>query len=183
MSRVFKHLTLEQRTKIKEMLDNGYSKTEIAKVLGVAIATIYREVDRGIINGEYSPIFSEKRYRQHLLEKGTQPILSIEPGLAEYIAKLILIDKLNLTQIMEKLQKNEKFKQYPKSRVTISNAIDNGLIPNVTRQDLLPDTTTVFNNGQVHIAKWVREALGLHDGDELEFKVVENKLIFSKKRN
>ena len=100
--------------------------------------------------------------------------------------KVGMVQQSNTADIasnIEKLQKNEKFKQYPKSRVTISNAIDNGLIPNVTRQDLLPDTTTVFNNGQVHIAKWVREALGLHDGDELEFKVVENTLIFSKKRN
>ena len=35
-------------------------------------------------------------------------------------------------------------------------------------------------NGQIHIAKWVRNALDLNDGDELLFEVVDNKIIFTK---
>ena len=30
----------------------------------------------------------------------------------------------------------------------------------------------MFNDGQIHIAKWVRNALDLNDGDELLFEVV-----------
>ena len=32
----------------------------------------------------------------------------------------------------------------------------------------------MFNDGQIHIAKWVRNALDLNDGDELLFEVVDN---------
>ena len=38
----------------------------------------------------------------------------------------------------------------------------------------------MFNDGQIHIAKWVRNALDLNDGDELLFEVVDNKIIFTK---
>ena len=38
----------------------------------------------------------------------------------------------------------------------------------------------MFNDGQIHIAKWVRNALYLNDGDELLFEVVDNKIIFTK---
>lgn len=40
----------------------------------------------------------------------------------------------------------------------------------------------MFNDGQIHIAKWVRNALDLNDGDELLFEVVDNKIIFQKPR-
>ena len=38
----------------------------------------------------------------------------------------------------------------------------------------------MFSDGQIHIAKWVRNALDLNDGDELLFEVVDNKIIFTK---
>ena len=39
----------------------------------------------------------------------------------------------------------------------------------------------MFSDGQIHIAKWVRNALDLNDGDELLFEVVDNKIIVSVK--
>ena len=38
----------------------------------------------------------------------------------------------------------------------------------------------MFGDGQIHIAKWVRNALDLSDGDELLFEVVDKKIIFTK---
>ena len=38
----------------------------------------------------------------------------------------------------------------------------------------------MFNDVQIHIAKCVRNALYLNDGDELLFEVVDNKIIFTK---
>ena len=38
----------------------------------------------------------------------------------------------------------------------------------------------MFSDGQIHIAKWVRNALDLNGGDELLFEVVDNKIIFTK---
>ncbi len=38
MRRPYKHLTPEQRVKIKELLDNGYKKAEIADAIDVHIS-------------------------------------------------------------------------------------------------------------------------------------------------
>lgn len=74
----------------------------------------------------------------------------------------------------------EKWSTAPKAQATIYSAIDGGLIPGVTRESLNSYVTTMFNDGQIHIAKWVRNALDLNDGDELLFEVVDNKIIFTK---
>ena len=50
----------------------------------------------------------------------------------------------------------------------------------VTRESLNSYVTTMFNDGQIHIANWVRNALDLNEGDELLFEVVDNKIIFTK---
>ena len=68
----------------------------------------------------------------------------------------------------------------PKSPSNDYSAIDDGLIPGVTRESLISYVTTMFSDGQIHIAKWVRNALDLNDGDELLFEVVDNKIIFTK---
>lgn len=178
MSRTFKHLTYEQRVKIKELLDGGYAKTEIARVLGIHNATIYREIERGSVNGQYDPDYSENLYKQQLPKKGPKPILAADSELSKYIAKLILEDNLSLVQIVDLMQKETRFESFPKSRTTIYHAIDKGLIPGVTRDCLKPDTTTVFSGGQIHIAKWVQDSLNIRDGDKLCFNVVDGKLIF-----
>ena len=74
----------------------------------------------------------------------------------------------------------ENWSTAPKTKTTIYSAIDDGLIPGVTRESLNSYVTTMFSDGQIHIAKWVRNALDLNDGDELLFEVVGNKIIFTK---
>lgn len=180
MGRTFKHLEYEQRLKIKEMLDMAVKKTDIARSLGVHNATIYREIERGTIDGHYDPDYAEDMYRSQLSEKGTQPLCVISPELAEYIAELILNERLSPAKIIDKLQGSSKWKVVPKSKNTIYNAIDNGWIPGVTRESLNSDITTVFNDGQIYIAKWARNVLKIEDGDELSFEVIDNKIIFSK---
>lgn len=175
-----KHLTLEQRMKIKELLDSGFKKTEIAKILNIHKATIYREIERGSKNGMYNPDYSEERYRKQLSKRGSQPLLSLNLDLAEYIARLILEEKLSPAQVICKLQERDDLEAVPKSRNTIYSAIDNGLIPGVTRENLNSDITTVFNDGKIHISKWVRVLMDIKDGDELHFEVIGDKLIFSK---
>ena len=165
MPRTYSHLSYEQRLRIKELLDKGTKKVDIARVLGIHNATIYREIDRGSINGIYDPGHAEEQYRGHLSEKGRPAICSISPELAQHIARLIL---------------EEKWSTAPKARATIYSAIDDGLIPGVTRESLNSYVTTMFSDGQIHIAKWVRNALDLNDGDELLFEVVDNKIIFTK---
>lgn len=180
MKKEFTHLTKAQRIQLKEMLDAGVKKPEIALALGVCRSTIYNEIKRGTQNGRYEPEYSEERYRKILSEKGREPIFSLNPELADYISKLILKDHKSPEQIMRQLRNNEKFKSVFTSVNTIYNAIDRGLVPEVSRESLKSNTTTVFNDGQIHIAKWAKELLGIKDGDVLHIEVENNKLIFKK---
>ena len=180
VARTFNHLSYEQRLKIKEMLDGGFKKIDIARALGVHNATIYREIERGSVNGIYNPNKSEEQYRDHLSEKGPQALCSMSPDLAEYIAKLILEEHLSPARIIDRLEHEEKWSTFPKSKPTIYSAIDNGLIPGVTRESLNSYMTTMFSDGQIHIAKWVRKQLDLNDGDELLFEIIDNKIVFRK---
>lgn len=177
MKRTFSHLTLEQRKQIKEMLDAGCKKTEIAQALNTHISTVYREIKRGDVNGSYDPDCADESYRQHLSEKGPEAILSLNPLLAEHIAGLILDRKLSPQKIVDELQEEGTD---PISIQTIYNSIDKGLIPGVTRESLHTDTTTVFSDGQICIPKWVRSLLGIADGDKLHVEVIGDQLIFRK---
>ena len=183
MGRSFKQLTSKQRIQIKEMLDQGFSKSEIADRMKVHNSTIYREIKRGSINGKYDPIYSENLYRLQMSEKGVKSNFTTNPELGKYVADLILKKKLSVLQVIETLEKGRKFESFPTTSTTIYSAIDNGLIPGVTRENLRSDTTTVFSDGNIHIAKWIRELLNLKDGDELRVTVIGNKIVFSKKNN
>lgn len=181
MARTFSHLSFEQRKMIKDMLDKGIKKTQIAKSLGVHNATIYREIIRGTVDGVYDPGLAEDQYRDHLSDKGPQAICAISLELSAHIADLILKEKLSPAKIIEVLQgEEEKWGTIPKAKATIYKAIDDGLIPGVTRESLNSYITTMFSDGQIHIAKWVRNELDLNDGDELTFEVVDGKLVFTK---
>lgn len=174
-----KHLPLTQKLQLKEMLDADIGKAAIAIKLGVSRATIYNEIKRGMINGEYNPEYSEERYRENLLNKGPSPVLSLNSDLADYISKLILEDHKSPKQIIEELQKDTKFNAAITSANTIYKAIDHGLIPGVSRKDLNSNTTVVYDE-QIHIASWVRKALNIKNGDVLRFEIEDNKLIFIK---
>lgn len=132
MPRTYSHLSYEQRLRVKELLDKGTKKVDIARALGVHNATIYREIDRGSINGIYDPGHAEEQYRGHLSEKGRPTICSISPELAQHIAMLILEEKLSPAKIIDRLQE-EKWSTAPKARATIYSAIDGGLISGVIR--------------------------------------------------
>ena len=178
MRNSFSHISLEQRRLIRRMLDEDKSKTEIARAVGTNRATIYREIDRGSVNGAYDPEFAERSYRSQLAQKGAQPILSADPKLAQYISELILQERLNLTQVLERLRTEARFSAVPRSRMTLYAAIDHGLIPGVTRESLNSDTVAVSPGGQIRIAQWARSRLNIREGDKLHFEVDGNWLRF-----
>lgn len=180
MGKQHSYLSHNQRLQIKKMLEDGISIINIANSLGYHRSSIYREIERGSINGKYNPDYAEEKHKSKITTRGTQPICALSPGLAEYIANLILNEKMSPEQIVEKLQGDERWPFIPKSATTIYKAIGNGLIPGVTYDDLNSHITTVFSNGQIHLSKWVRKALGINDGDKLTYEVAENKLVFSK---
>lgn len=181
MGKKFSHLSYEQRCKIRDMIENETPIATISNILGVCRETIYNEINRGKFNGIYDPEYAEEKYRAGLLKRGRESILSIDKKLAYIIADYILKDHLSPRDIVRLLQKrSDEFAEIP-SRNTIYNAIDSGLIPNVTRKDLRNKETKVFNNGTICLATWVREELGINDGDILQFDITEEgKIIFFK---
>lgn len=144
MGKTFKHMDLQQRLKLKEMLD------------------------------------SEGR----LKKKGRPESKLSDKDLAEYISGLILKEHLSPEKIVALLAEDDRgFSDVPQSPNTIYNAIDKGLIPNVTRESLLSKSCTVFSGGQICIPKWVLDKLEIKDGDTLQIEVTkENEIIASLKK-
>lgn len=178
MPRTFKHFTYEQRCQLKSMLDNKVPVETIAETLGFHRSAIYREINKGKVDGVYNPDNSEKQYQDTLSQRGRESILSANPELAQTIADYILKDHLSPKKIADRLKTSS---DTPITHNTIYNAIDNGLIPGVTRESLRSEETKVFNNGTICLASWLRDELDIKDGDSLHFEITEDKkIIFSK---
>lgn len=181
MARSYTHLTYEQRLEIKRLSEANHSKKKIAELLGVNVATVYREIDRGTLGGTYDPNYAERQYRANLQGKGKSSLLDENPELAEYIADLILHKKYSPEKIVTLLKAEKRFSKIPLSKQTIYYNIDNGKIPGVTRASLRKDTSRIFNNGQIIIPQWVLKELNLKDGDTLRFEILEDgKVLYSK---
>jgi IS30 family transposase len=164
------------------MLDDKVPVETIANTLGFHRSAIYREIKRGKVNGVYCPESSEERYQEHLRNCGKEAIISANPKLAQAISDYILKYHLSPKKIINALKERaDEFPELPETHNTIYNAIDSGLIPGVTRDSLRSEETTVYNNGNVFLATWLREELGIKDGDTLHFEVTEDKkIIFTK---
>ncbi len=171
------HLTYEQRLQLAHYLQMNVHKTVIADRLNCHISTIYREIERGTINGIYDPDYSQQKQNQFLKLKGQREILRTNDTLAQKIANYILNENLSIEDIIKKLK--QQHIDCP-SRNTIYTAIDKGIIPNVTRENLHNKTTIMFSHGLIQIPKWMRNRLELRDGDILSISLQNNKIILEK---
>ena len=182
MARNYVHLTYEQRQKIEDMLRKDIPKRCMAEELGVHVATVYREIERGTNGGRYNPDYAERMYQAKLAEKGAPAKIEENPELAQYIADLILKQKMSPEKIAEEIKKNEKVLGVSITKQTIYHNIEMGIVPGVTKDTLRTDSSTIFGDGQICIPKWVREKLELRDGDVLDLRVTEDGEIVYKRR-
>ena len=178
----YSQLSYYQKLHLKEMLENGVPKVKMAEKLHVGRTTIFNEIKRGTINGVYDPEYSEEKRYSTVKVK---PMVSSDERLAEYIAKLILEKHMSPEAIVKHLkEETHEFEKYPSSPVTIYSAIDDGLIPNVTREDLNsnknPDVMTVYSDG-IHFPAKVKTKLGIKNGDRYRFICRKNGDIILKK--
>lgn len=164
-----RHITYEQRKILSQMLEQGKSKSEIAEVLGICLSSLYNELKRGTINGNYDPNYAEEKKQINLREKGPQAILENNQELVTEIARLILEEHLSPERIIQRFKQERTFAQYPLSDRTIYVAIDKGYIPNVTRESLNINTTHIFND-VLRFPMWFREKMGIHNGDIFRFE-------------
>lgn len=175
----------ENRRRIRELLDAGFSVPEIAHEIGVHHDTIYKELDRCGTAAQYDPDAAEAQATENRKKQNNFPKkakMFEDAALAQCVSDLILEDGLNIQQVVDRLQAEDAghFKRLPKSRNTIFAAIDGGLIPGVTRETLKTRTVKLFSGDLVHIPQWVIRELGLHDGDELALAVTEESIILKK---
>lgn len=181
MARTFTQLTYEQRLQLKQMLDSGISKRAIAESIGVHHSTIYREIERGNVSGNYDPDYAEEQYQSKLAEKGQTAILDENPELAKHIADMILNQNLSPEKIVTILKKEKRYSKIPLSKETIYYNLDKGRIPGVTRESLRTTSSTIYNGGTICIPRWVLKELDLKDGDILDLEITEDKKIIYKK--
>lgn len=96
--RNFTHLTKQQRENIASYFELGYSKTKIAKLVGVHRTTIVRELKRGTFrykvdtNGShyrYEPEYAQYKANDNLKKSKRKPIHSSESPFIKLITKLV----------------------------------------------------------------------------------------------
>ena len=183
MGKQYSHLTYESRMLIKQMIESGSCKKDIAIKLGVSLATVYRELGRSNDSEGYDPEIVQQSYEKMIKSKGRKSKLELNPELAEYISKLVLEKNLSPSQIIDRLR-IENYTECHLSRNTIYAAIDKGLIPNVTRETLLlkRKKTHMFSNGLINIPKWICEELDLQDNENLDIDVLNETIIIKKSK-
>ena len=181
MGKQHSHLSYENRMLIKQMIESGSCKKDIAIKLGVSLATVYRELKRSGDSKKYDPEIVQQSYEKMIRSKGRKNKLELNPELAEYISKLVLEKNLSPSQIIDRLR-IEKYTECHLSRNTIYAAIDKGLIPNVTRETLLlkRKKTHMFSNGLINIPKWICEELDIQDNETLDIDVLNETIIIKK---
>ena len=172
-----KHLSYEKRMLIKQYLGQGKAKGEIAQLIGVSLSTVYREIKKGSVIGEYQPLLSQMDYEHKLKTKGQKSILLQNKELAKVVSELILKEHLSPKQVIKRLR--ELGYESPTATRTIYMAIDNNLIPNVGRNDLRSKEVSVHSKGLIQLPNWVREELKIKDGDKLRIDVRDGDIIIS----
>ena len=75
-----KHLTREQRYGISLTLQEGKSRKDIAKSIGVSISTISREFRKNcnMRNGTYNYDLAQRKYKTQLKLRGRKPVFTKE---------------------------------------------------------------------------------------------------------
>lgn len=161
----YTQMTYYQRAKLKELLDEGLSKECIAEKLKVSRGTVFNELKRGSVDGIYDPEYADEKAWEKRMEGGNKTILEKDQCLARYISYLIKRKNLSPEQVVEHLKTGDHdYVKYPKTAKTIYTAIDKGLIPNVTRQDMKTVVATgivTMKENSISLPECIRRCAGL----------------------
>ncbi len=179
MPRSFNRLTLDDRIKIKSMSDSGNTAKAIAEALGMHVATVYRELKSGKgSDGIYDPYYAENKTKD-LRKRAGQSSKLKQYDMAEYLRECLVEREMSLSEIVTEISEKDLF---PTSitEMTIYSYIDDGMIPDVTRETLNRSKTRMYGDGLLRVPKWVRKQYGFSDGDEFSLSVDKDTITFSK---
>lgn len=74
------YMSLDDRKRIEALLSDNMNRGEIARVLNVHLATIYREIKRGSSGGSYNAEFAQKVFESNLRARRHRPTNSPPPS-------------------------------------------------------------------------------------------------------
>lgn len=143
--RIFKHLTMTDRLKIEQALKNGKSKKEIAEIVHVHIATIYRELKRGeythkntdwTMETRYSSDLAEMRYQENLRAKGAGLKIGSDRALASYIENRIVGNHYSPRAVLGEIKRKGIEFSVTISVPTLYSYIDKGIFLQLTNKNL-----------------------------------------------
>ena len=147
-----KNITKTQRTQLEGFLNAGLAIKEIAKLLGLGLSTIYREIKRGLCKQRYTVSdvygFSEykyslkycsdvaqRRYEYMQTSKGRPLKLGNDYDFVHYVEKRILIDRLSPCAVCGEIKRNNLFRTVI-SKTTMYRYVSNGIFMNIRMSDL-----------------------------------------------
>ena len=136
-----KNLTFTQRLQIETLNNAKKTKKEIAKILGLHLCTVYRELKRGEykkLNGAtweeyiaYSAQISQERYDLKCSAKGRPLKIDNDYAFVTYIEKRVIEDKISACAVLGEI----KYKDMPfKTRIsktTLYRYIKIGIFQNI----------------------------------------------------
>ncbi len=148
-----KNLTYTQRLKLEQCFNAGLKKTEIAKKLGVCLATVYNELNRGKYEHKviaynkfwygkkyktiqkYSPEKAQEKYNLNMTAKGVPLKIGNDYAFVQYVEKRIIQDKLSPCAVAGEIKRNKLFNTVI-SKTTMYRYISLGLFENIKMKNL-----------------------------------------------
>lgn len=170
-------ITFDKRVIVERMIQEGHTPSEIARVIGVAEGTVYRELKKGHSAelGRYDALYSETRYREAITRRGPKHKIPLDEQLVAYIEKRIIDDLASIDDVVQEINLSDAFSTKI-TRTTIYKSIEGGLFPRLT-QDHLPHRR---NKAERELLKnLVAEkmaALGIEDYEALAQIIQQKKL-------
>ena len=170
----FHHLTLNDRLTIEKMLKVGCNVKQIASAIGCHYNTIYNELKRGRcqqITSEYEFVeryaaeVAERKYREHLKEKGPDLKLGNDHAMANYIEDRIIYDHFSPGAVLAEIREKNLF-QTRICESTLYNYIYGGVFLVLGPQHL-------HEKGKRHEKKETRDAARASAGESIEKRPVE----------
>lgn len=148
-----KNLSYTQRLQLETLLKAGIHKKLIAKQLGLCLATVYNELNRGkceqrkkvydvygdfkcykIITA-YSPSIAHNKYRMNMTACGAPLKLGNDYDFVRYVERRVIKDKLSPCAVAGEIKRNNLCKTVV-SKTTMYRYISLGLFMNIRMRDL-----------------------------------------------
>lgn len=155
MGEQFRQLNYEDRKRVAELLEKGYSKQKIALELGVHRGTIYNEIKRGQDEnvGTYNPDLAQKKYEANLKVRGTQLKIAGNKELTQYIGDKIANGASPETVIRDLRRQGMDALV---STTTIYNYIDRGIFKGIKKTK-----GYISSDGKRHFGQILRDKVDL----------------------